>query len=136
MERLSMANGSGWTAVDQVLSDSKNSFENAMDNDLNTPEALACVFELMSVVNKNFDVLSKDDAIKIVDQMKSFDTVLGVLPEKKERVLTDEEKELINKRQEARVAKDWATADALKVQLNALGIEIKDTPTGPQIRFI
>ena len=44
--------------------------------------------------------------------------------------------DLIDKRQAARVAKDWATADSLKAQLNALGIEIKDTPTGPQVRFI
>ena len=61
---------------------------------------------------------------------------MGILPEKSERTLTQEEQDLINRRQEARVAKDWATADALKAQLNALGIEIKDTPTGPQIRFI
>ena len=61
---------------------------------------------------------------------------LGVLPEKTERQLTPEEQDLIDKRQAARVAKDWATADALKAQLNALGIEIKDTPTGPQIRFV
>ena len=136
MERLNVANGAGWTDIDSVLANSKNAFEEAMDNDLNTPEALACVFELMSVVNKNFEHLSKEDANKIAEQMKSFDTVLGVLPEKSERTLTQEEQDLINRRQEARVAKDWATADALKAELNARGIEIKDTPTGPQIRFI
>ena len=136
MERLAVAGGNGWNEIDKVLSDSKDAFEEAMDNDLNTPEALACVFELMSVVNKNFEQLSKEDADKIAEQMKSFDTVLGILPEKSERTLTQEEQDLIDKRQEARVAKDWATADALKAELNALGIEIKDTPTGPQIRFI
>ena len=136
MERLNVANGAGWTDIDSVLANSKNAFEEAMDNDLNTPEALACVFELMSVVNKNFELLSKADANKITEQMKSFDTVLGILPEKSERTLTQEEQDLINKRQEARVAKDWATADALKAELNARGIEIKDTPTGPQIRFV
>ena len=107
-----------------------------MDNDLNTPEALAAIFELMNIVNKNFDLLSSDDAKKIADTIKSFDTVLGVLPEKQERILTAEEQTLIDQRQAARTAKDWATADALKAQLIARGIEIKDTPTGPQIRFV
>ena len=81
-------------------------------------------------------MLSKENGQKIKELMLSFDTVLGVLPEKTERQLTPEEQDLIDKRQAARVAKDWATADALKAQLNALGIEIKDTPTGPQIRFV
>ena len=136
MERLNLVNGNGWADVDDVLAASKAAFDQSMDNDLNTPEALASLFELMSAVNKNFDVLSKADADKIADQINLFDSVLGVLPEKSERVLTEKEQDLINKRQEARVAKDWATADSLKAELNAMGIEIKDTPTGPQIRFI
>ena len=65
MERLKIVNGAGWADVDAVLADCKNAFDVAMDNDLNTPEALASVFELMSVVNKNFDLLSKADGEKI-----------------------------------------------------------------------
>ena len=79
---------------------------------------------------------AKQDAIKIRDLMKKFDTVLGVLPDKKTRELSPEEQDIINRRQEARLAKDWATADALKADLLARGIEVKDTPQGPQIRFV
>ena len=136
MERLNMTNGAGLSNLDDILNTAKEAFENGMDNDLNTPEALAAVFELISNVNKNYEGLSKENGQKIKELMLSFDTVLGVLPEKTERQLTPEEQDLIDKRQAARVAKDWATADALKAQLNALGIEIKDTPTGPQIRFV
>ncbi|MGN1091342.1 MAG: cysteine--tRNA ligase, partial [Alphaproteobacteria bacterium] len=92
--------------------------------------------DLVGVVNKNFDALSKQDATKISDLMKKFDTVLGVLPDKKTRELSPEEQDIINRRQEARLAKDWATADALKADLLARGIEVKDTPQGPQIRFV
>ena len=136
MERLNTANGNGWNETDSVIQTARTNFEEAMDNDLNTPEALAAIFELMNVVNKNFDSLSSADATKITDTIKSFDTVLGVLPEKQERTLTAEEQDLIDQRQAARQAKDWATADALKAKLIARGIEIKDTPTGPQIRFV
>ena len=136
MDRLENTNGAGLSNLDDILNTAKEAFENGMDNDLNTPEALAAVFELISNVNKNYEVLSKENGQKIKELMLSFDTVLGVLPEKTERQLTPEEQDLIDKRQAARVAKDWATADALKAQLNALGIEIKDTPTGPQIRFV
>ena len=136
MERLSSASGNGWNELDTTIQTARTNFENAMDNDLNTPEALAVIFELMNVVNKNFDNLSSDDAKKVADLMMSFDTVLGILPEKQERTLTAEERELIDKRQAARIAKDWATADTLKAELIAKGIEIKDTPTGPQVRFI
>ena len=68
--------------------------------------------------------------------MQKFDTVLGILPEKQERILTSEEQEIIDKRQQARETKDWATADALKAELKTRGIEVKDTPQGPQVRFV
>jgi cysteinyl-tRNA synthetase len=131
-----MANGSGLSNIEDILKTAKESFEKGMDNDLNTPEALAAVFDLISEINKRFENLSKQDGQQVKELMMSFDSVLGVLPEKNERQLTQEEQDLIDKRQAARVAKDWATADSLKAQLNALGIEIKDTPTGPQVRFI
>ena len=136
MERLNNATGQGWGEIDAVLAKSAEAFEAGMDNDLNTPEALAALFDLVGVVNKNFDALSKQDATKISDLMKKFDTVLGVLPDKKTRELSPEEQDIINRRQEARLAKDWATADALKADLLARGIEVKDTPQGPQIRFV
>ena len=90
----------------------------------------------MNLINKNFDQLSKDDAQKVTDQMRRFDTVFGLLKEKTTRQLTAEEQDIIDRRQAARQNKDWATADALKAELIARKIEVKDTPQGTQVRFI
>lgn len=136
MDRLDNANGSGWSDVDSALAKANEDFTNAMDNDLNTPAGLACIFELMNLINKNFDQLSKDDAQKVTDQMRRFDTVFGLLKEKTTRQLTAEEQDIIDRRQAARQNKDWATADALKAELIAHKIEVKDTPQGTQVRFI
>lgn len=136
MDRLDAANGAGWDKLDEVLSKAVADFTAGMDNDLNTPAGLAVIFDLMSEVNKNFDKLSKQDGAKVATQMSAFDMVFGILKEKSDRQLTAEEQSIIDRRQAARVAKDWATADALKAELIARGIEVKDTPQGPQIRFV
>ncbi len=128
--------GSGWSEVSEALQRAQNGFERAMDADLNTSQALACLFELMSQVNKNESVLSAADATQVIKKIKLFDTVLGIVPPKNERVLTPEQQELINQRQSYRLAKDWAQADALKKQLLEMGIEVKDTPTGPVVKFL
>ena len=90
----------------------------------------------MTEVNKNFNQLSQSDAEKIISVMNRFDTVFSVFPAEKKQKLTPEQQDLINRRQAARLAKDWGTADSLKKELLAQGIEVKDTPTGPVWRII
>lgn len=132
MNRLDLPkNGAGWAEVESALTDVRTGFENGLDDDLNMPVALAALFEFITRVNKNFDSLNVDDAQKIKKQILQFDTVLALLPAQKEQSLTPEQQALIEKRQAYRAAKDWAKADALKQELLAQGIEIKDTPTGP-----
>ena len=136
MERLKTANGAGWPDVQSTIDKAQTAFETAMDADLNTPEALAAVFEFMSNVNKNFDVLLPADAALVEQAMRRFDTVLGLLEDKADTGLPDGAQELIDKRQAYRLAKDWANADALKQQLLAMGVEVKDTPQGPVAKRI
>lgn len=136
MERLKTANGAGWPDVQATIDKAQTAFETAMDADLNMPEALAAVFELMSSVNKNFDVLSAADAALVEQAMRRFDTVLGLLEDKADIGLPAGAQELIDKRQAYRLAKDWANADALKQQLLAMGVEVKDTPQGPVAKRI
>ncbi len=136
LERLKTTSGSGWALLDEVIHKAETSFEAAMDADLNTPEALAVVFELLSAVNKNFDALSSLDAERVKQVLYRFDTVLGLLEDTKDESLPDGAQELIDKRQEYRLAKDWANADALKQQLLAMGVEVKDTPQGPVAKRI
>jgi len=132
LKRLSdVKNGSGWMELPEILKKASEGFEKGLDDDLNVSVALASVFELMNAVNKNFDKLSVSDANKITALMRRFDEVLAIMPELKEDVLESDLQEILDKRQAARLAKDWATADALKAELIARGIEVKDTPTGP-----
>ncbi len=130
------ASGSGWNGLPEALKRAREGFEVGLDDDLNMPEALAAVFALMTDVNKNFEDLSADDAKQVIEVMKKFDTVLAILPAQKAQTLTPEQQDVIDRRQAARVAKDWATADALKQELIAQGIEVKDTPQGPVWRFV
>ncbi len=122
---------SNWADLNTVLQTACAGFEKGLDDDLNMPVALAAFFEFISAINKNFDSLSTSDAHQIKEQLLRFDTVLSILPEIKEQKLTPAQEALIAERQEARLAKDWAKADALKQVLLAQGIEVKDTPNGP-----
>ena len=132
LKRLSdVKNGSGWVELPETLKRASEGFEKGLDDDLNLSVALAAVFELMNTVNKNFDKLSVSDAEQITALMRRFDEVLAIMPEIKEDVLESDLQEILDKRQAARLAKDWATADALKAELIARGVEVKDTPNGP-----
>lgn len=110
----------------------KEQFVTAMDDDLNTADGIAAVFELVKDINTL--VLDKDVsktackyAAKIFDELTD---VLGILYNKKNNSLDDEIEELIAQRNEARKNKDWATADKIRDDLKSRGIILKDTPNG------
>ena len=130
------AKGTGWADTDAVIARAVQAFEKGMDDDLNTSVALAAVFDFVGEVNRHFADLNGTDAGKIRKTMERFDSVLAILPPAKEQTLTPEQQDLIDRRQAARLAKDWATADALKQELRNLGVEVKDTPTGPVWRLL
>ena len=130
------ANGPGWADLQPAWERVQAGFEAGMDDDLNTPEALAALFDFMGEVNKNFAALSGEEASRIRAVMERFDSVLGILPPEKSQTLTPAQQDLMTRRQEARLQKDWATADALKKELLNQGVEVKDTPQGPVWRFI
>uniref|UniRef100_UPI0040278ECB cysteine--tRNA ligase n=1 Tax=Eubacterium sp. TaxID=142586 RepID=UPI0040278ECB len=110
----------------------KEQFIEAMDDDLNTADGLAAVFELTKDINTK--ILDKDvskavceHAAKLYDELCG---VLGILYNRKENTLDSEIEALIEQRQEARKNKDWATADKIRDDLKARGIILKDTPQG------
>ena len=102
-------------------------FEEHMDDDLNISSALAAVFDYMREVNKI--ELTKKDAAIVLDTMKKFDMILGVINFEKE-VLAEDIDALIQKREDARKAKDYATADKIRDDLKAKGIVLEDTKDG------
>ena len=137
--RLLDADGKGCgEKIKELMRGVKKDFEEAMDDDLNIGVALATLFNFVSEVNKLLDdnMLSKEEAKEVYNLMMKFDKVLGVIGEvKKEEELPKEAEELIRKREEARKAKDWQTADKIREQLKAMGIIIEDTPQGVKWRI-
>jgi cysteinyl-tRNA synthetase len=116
----------------------QNGFEEAMDDDLNISVALAALFDFIRDVNNLIDgnMLSREEAKEVYDIMLEFEKVLGVIGEiKKEEKLPREAEELILKREEARRAKDWKTADEIRQRLKAMGILIEDTSQGVKWRI-
>ena len=111
----------------------KDKFIEAMEDDLNTGEALGAVFELVREINSNVNdgVQSKalvEYAIKVFDELME---VLGLLYNRNaEKSLDDEIEALIQARNDARKAKNWAEADRIRDELKAQGIVLEDTPQG------
>ena len=120
---------------DQLISQfesRKNEFIMAMDDDLNTADGIAALFELTKDINTH--ILSKKVSKNVCEQAaRIFDElcdVLGLLYNRKSNDLSDDIEALIEKRETARKNKDWATADQIRDDLKARGIILKDTPQG------
>ena len=106
-------------------------FEESMDDDFNTADALAAVFELVKFANTNVqEDSSKEFARHTLEVMTKLCDVLGLTLEKKEEILDEEIENLIAERQAARKAKDFARADEIRGLLLDKGIELKDTREG------
>ena len=106
-------------------------FEEAMDDDFNTADALAAIFELVKFANTNVsETSSAEFAGALLDTMVKLCDVLGLKVEKKEEILDKEIEDLIAERQEARKAKNFARADEIRDELLAKGIILKDTREG------
>jgi len=114
--------------VDSLIKKSEKEFEDKLDDDLNISEALAVVFNFMNEVNKI--KISKSDSRKVIDLMKKFNEVLGVIDFDKKEDVSEVVKKLIEQRDKARAEKDWATADKIRDELKKKGIELIDSKEG------
>ena len=108
------------------MNDYENKFKSYINDDLDTPKALALVWEI--VKNENITNVTKRELLL------DFDKVLGLQLDKKEIIEVPEEvKKLVVKRDQARTLKDFATSDKLREQIESLGFEVKDSPEGTKI---
>lgn len=106
-------------------------FEDAMDDDFNTADAIAAIFELVKFSNTNVKEGSSGAfAAGLLEILLKLCGVLGIIAEKKEEMLDKEIEDLIAQRQEARKAKDFARADEIRDELLKKGILLKDTREG------
>lgn len=112
----------------------RQDFIRVMDDDLNTADAISAVFELVTAINTAVkDGATKEFAQKSLDTLMEFADVLGLLQGKADEGVDPEIQKLVDERQEARKAKNFARADEIRDILKEKGITLKDTPQGVQI---
>ena len=130
-------------AAEAALADTFDSyrqrFDEAMDDDFNTANAISVLFELVRAINiatADENQPTKAGAQACLDMVHEFTDVLGLLYSRKEESLDEKVEQMIADRQTARAAKNWAEADRIRDELKAMGIELKDTKQGVQWKKI
>lgn len=118
--------------IKNLLSSRREQFISAMDDDLNTADAISAVFELVRDINTN--VIGENSSKELAEfASEIFDEltgVLGLVYNRKTDSLDSEIEALIEARQTARKEKNWAEADRIRDELKAQGIILEDTPQG------
>ena len=128
-EKMTEEENKLFTQTDAFVAD----FERAMEDDFNTADAIAAVFDLVKFANSNTESESSAEYLgKLFDLLVKLTDVLGLLVDKKEDILDEDIEKLIEERQAARKAKDFARADAIRDELLEKGIVLKDTREGVQ----
>ena len=138
-ERLEEAQRVQATAEDAAFTASLDGFrarfEAAMDDDLNTADAIGALFDLVRACNTFVTEprggAAIDAAKALFDQLTG---VLGLLQRKQEEAMPEEALRLLDERQQARKAKDFARADAIRDQLKEMGYAVEDTAQGPKLK--
>ncbi len=134
MRRLhEVQNGAGTEKVATLTAKLEACFGGSMDDDLNVAVALSSLFDFVREMNSLLDanLVNKEEAAIAIGLMKRIDGVLGVIGEvKAEETLSSDVDALVQKREEARKAKNWKEADAIRAQLKAMGIVLEDTAQG------
>ena len=122
------------TALAAKCEEARTKFKTAMDDDLNTPDALAAIFDLVKDINTLSDA---SDKATLETAAKTFDELTGVLGllynRKKTDAIPAEVTALVEERAAAKKAKDWGHADAIRAQLTEMGWSVTDTAQGPKI---
>ena len=134
-ERMASVTSDEMTAEEEAkiatLNQFRSNFEEAMDDDFNTADAITAIFDIVKFINTETDADSSKAFLQAIhDEFYQLADVLGIILEKKEEVLDSEIEDLIHKRQEARKNKDFARADEIRDQLLSMGIQLKDTREG------
>ena len=124
-----------WTPEEEEILEKANgfvaNFEKAMEDDFNTADAISAIFELTTYANTvTNEGTSRECLEKLIEIFVMLTDILGIIVDKDEESLEAEVEDLINQRQEARKAKDFARADEIRDELLAKGIVLEDTREG------
>lgn len=123
----------------EKLNTFKAKFISAMDDDLNTADAIAAIFDIVYASNTDLsdtESNSKEAVNAAISLIRELGGVLGLFTKTDEKTLDDEIEQLIEARNEARKNKDWAKADEIRDKLKEMNIVLKDTPMGVQWSYV
>ncbi len=132
-DSLNAVDGEG-TNVKDLINSYRKKFEEYMDNDFDTPNAMATLFEFISEVNKLIAErkISKENAKEIKSFIEEIDSVFGLL--EKEFNIPEEVIKLVEEREQARKNKDFKKADEIREKIRSMGFIVEDSPEGPKIK--
>lgn len=133
MEKKAEAGAAGDSdkALIDELPKFRTQFDEAMDDDLNTADALTAIFDLVKFINSNINENSSKELIKAAsDELTELTGVLGLDISEEKGLLDDDIQALIEERNAARKAKNFARADEIRDSLKAQGIILEDTKDG------
>lgn len=130
--QMSKIEGSVSGKVAELAHSALAEFEQSMDDDLNTSQALAAIHNLVREVNSYTAEhrMSAKDRDAVLSAIKSFDAVLGIFGETAEEILDEEVEELIREREAARGSRNFARSDEIRDELAERGILLEDTRDG------
>ena len=118
--------------VKKTLDKHRADFIKSMDDDLNTADALAAIFELVRDINTQvLDGKASEGLLTYaIEEFDELTGVLGLIYNRKKETLDVDVEKKIQERQTARAEKNFAKADAIRDELKAMGIILEDTPQG------
>lgn len=136
LSNLSKINNPSGKAFEDELSNMKDEFLIALEDDLNTAKAISTIFTFVTFLNKNMDDLNTNFAQSSKDLIIELLDVLGIVIDLQEQVeLSDEVKQILAERKTARENKDFAKSDELRDKLKSMGIIVKDGKEGQSISY-
>lgn len=122
----------------EKLDSFKEKYIAAMDDDLNTADAIAAIFDIVYMANTEFSQEEQNTKAvieKTISLIRELGEVLGLFQKSGKKSLDEEVEAMIEARNKAREEKDWATADAIRDKLKEMNIVLKDTPMGVKWSF-
>lgn len=121
---------------DEIVKNVRIQFEKKMEDDFNTPEALAVLFTFIRLVNSSIaeNSMDKKSAGLVIEFLKEMDEILGILPKGDSRI-PEEIFELVQKRETLRQEKSWLEADQIRGEIESRGYSLEDTPYGPLVKL-